>query len=469
MDIKEKVRNLPASPGTYLMKDASGAVLYVGKANNLRKRVSSYFRPTRQLGERIRRLVDQIADISYIRTLTEAEALIYENSLIKQYSPKYNVALRDDKSYPMLKLTVSEKFPRLFITRQKAEDGSAYYGPYTDAKLLKRALAILRALFPLKTCVKMPKKVCLNYHIGQCLGPCVGRADEAQYAGLVRELKLFLEGKKDELIGILTARMAGESSAENFEEASRIKSRIEALGSFREKTVAYGAADEIGELKDIIGIKGTLETIEAFDISNIMGKEAVGSVIVFHKGKPKKSAYKRFRIRTVDTIDDYAMTREVLRRRFTRIVAEGLKLPDLVLIDGGRGHLGVALDELDKLGLAEVPVISIAKEFEYLYVKGSPKPVILPKESKALNLLRRIRDEAHRFAITYHKKLHSRKMKESELDAIDGVGPKKKKMLLKFFGSVATVKAAGIDELTGVEGIDEKTARSIIEYFKFIY
>lgn len=466
MDIKEKVKNLPASPGTYIMKDASGNVLYVGKANNLRKRVSSYFRPNRRLGGRIEALVRHVDDIDYIRTSTEAEALIYENSLIKRYSPKYNVALRDDKSYPMLKLTASEKFPRLLITRRKKDDASIYYGPYTDAKLLRKALSILRALFGLRTCVRMPKKVCLSYHIKQCLGPCAGLVSEARYAEFVEELKFFLDGKKEELLKSLTEKMLEESKRENFEEASRARERIEALGAIGATAVSYAPADEALELKNILGMDGKLETIEAFDISNIMGKEAVGSMISFYKARPKKSAYKRFRIKTVSAIDDYAMMREVIRRRYSKLAVENGRMPDLVLIDGGRGHISAARDELEKLGLSGVPAIGIAKEFEHIYLKNSPDPMVLPKESKALNLLKRIRDEAHRFAITYHKKLLSKKVRGSELDAIDGVGPKRRRVLLRHFGSVDAVRAARLEELMGIEGIDDKTARSIISYFK---
>ncbi len=466
MDIKEKLGNLPSAPGTYLMKDASGAVLYVGKANNLRKRVSSYFYQGRRLAPRIEALVGHIADISYIKTSTEAEALIYENSLIKQHSPKYNVALRDDKSYPMLKLTAGEKFPRLLITRQKKDDGSIYYGPYTDAGLLRQAVGMLRVLFPLRTCVRMPKKVCLNYHIRQCPGPCAGFSDHARYSDTVRELKLFLDGRKDELLGMLSEKMCAESVRQNFEEAAAIKSRIEALGSIRENAVSYGPAEESEELGAILGIKTRLEKIEAFDISNIMGAEAVGSMVVFRNGRPKKSLYKRFRIKTVSGVDDYAMMKEVVGRRFSRSGGADWAAPDLVVIDGGKGHLAAAREVLDSLGFADLPAIGIAKEFEHLYVQGKAEPLILPKESKALHLLKRIRDEAHRFAIAYHKKLMSKRVRGSELDAIDGVGPKRKRALLAHFGSVAGVKAAGLEELTAIGGIDEKTARSIISHFK---
>ena len=494
MDIKEKVRNLPDTPGVYMMKGPAGEVLYVGKAGNLRKRVSSYFRHVPRLPERIRILVSKVTDIGYLPAATEAEALIYENGLIKQLSPRYNVALRDDKSYPMLKLTMNEKFPRLFITRQKKQDGSVYYGPYANAKLLKESLIILRQLFPLRSCGKMPnpsakaqdsalskaegpKSVCLNYHIRQCLGPCAGKVNESAYGEIVSELKLFLEGRRAELLKRLSERMSAASKGQDFEEAAACRARIEALGSLKEK-VSYAPLAEAGELKAILGLDRDLDVIEAFDVSNIMGKEAVGSMVCFHKSKPAKGQYRKFRIKTVSGVDDYAMMREIVRRRYERVIGEKGRLPDLVVIDGGKGHLEAAAAEMAKLGLPDIAVIGIAKparltsdsyrsggEPEHIYLKGAKGPLVLPKESKALHLLERIRDEAHRFAIKYHSQMRGRAMKYSELDEIDGVGKKRKKALLSYFGTVDKIKKAPLDELLKAGRIDEKTARRIIAYF----
>ena len=410
MGLKETVKNLPDSPGVYMMKNASGEILYVGKADSLRKRVSSYFRASGRHGGRIESLISQIADIAHLPTATSAEALLYENGLIKQLSPKYNVALRDDKSYPMLKITTKEIFPRLMIAREKKEDGSVYYGPYTNAKLLKEALKILQKLFPLRTCSKMPKIKCLELDIGQCLGPCEGRISEERYGAIVKELRLFLEGRHSELLKLLTEKMKQLSKDERFEEAAECRNRLEALSSVNTDRVKYGPAGELGELKRILGIKHDLEVIEAFDVSNIMGDEAVGSMIYFRKGKPDKNEYRKFKIRTVPGMDDYSMMREIVRRRYKRSVEEKKKLPDLIVIDGGRGHLNVALDELKKLGLEALPIIGIAKEFERIYLKDRKDPILLPKESKALHLLERVRDEAHRFAISYHKKLMSKRI-----------------------------------------------------------
>lgn len=414
MDIKEKISRLPASPGVYIMKDCSGSVLYVGKAINLRKRVSSYFYPRRALSKRLKILTGKVADIAYVGTSTEAEALIYENSLIKRLAPRYNVALKDDKSYPALKLTVNEKFPRLFITRVRVKDGALYYGPYTSAKLLKEALTTLRRVFPLRTCVKLPGRVCINYHIKQCPGPCSGKVDRKSYMDVVTELKLFLAGNRPDFTKHLTAKMLEASKVERYEEAALVKAKIEALSSMKERTISYTPRDEVDELKAMLGISGPVEIIEAFDVSNIMGEDAVGSMVYFYKGKPRKSEYRKFRIKSVAGIDDYSMMREIVARRYTRLLKEGKALPDLILIDGGKGHMGAAQGELAKLNLSKIPVVGIAKEFEHVYCKGRDEPVILPDDSKSLHLLERIRDEAHRFAINYHRALRSKRIRQRE-------------------------------------------------------
>lgn len=479
MDYKEKIKGLPNSPGVYVMKDEKGSPLYVGKAGNLKRRVASYFRPGQRLPERIESLISKVNDITYIPTSTSAEALIYENSLIKELLPKYNVALKDSKSYPFLKLTMNEGYPRLFITRQRKNDGAVYFGPYTNVKLLREALGILKRIFPLRTCASMPKDVCLEYHIKQCLGPCAGKVDEAGYKDVVSELKLFLDGKRSELVKLLSGRMAQAALSENFEEAARIKNRIEALSAVRERTIDYSPAASLEELKNILGIAGHVERIEAFDVSNIMGHAAVGSMIYFYKARPRRSEYRRFKIKTVFKIDDYGMMRELINRRYKRLVDEKKELPDMILVDGGKGQLSAALGELKKLGIFNIPVIGIAKparlqdnnvrsggEFEHIYLKGKKEPILLPKTSKALHLLERIRDEAHRFAISYHKALLSKGIARSELDDIPGIGNKRKKALINHFGSIEKVRAASREELVKVRGMNEKSARNIIEYFK---
>ncbi|MDD5496151.1 MAG: excinuclease ABC subunit UvrC [Candidatus Omnitrophica bacterium] len=466
MDLKEKVRALPDSAGVYLMKGDDGTVLYVGKADNLKKRVSSYFQKGRYLSEKTKILISKVVDITFIPASSGAEALIYENSLIKQLSPRYNVALRDDKSYPFLKLTMNEDFPRLLITRQKKPDGAVYYGPYTNVKLLREALVILRHMFPLRTCVRMQKRPCLDYHIKQCAAPCTDMIDKEHYKAIVAELRLFLEGRRTELVKLLSEKMAAAAGSENFEEAALLRNRIETLSAIRENRVTYNPSGETEELKDIIGIKGALDRIEAFDVSNMMGKEAVGSMVSFYKGRPDKNEYRRFKIKTVFKIDDYGMMRELIKRRYARVVEEKRKLPDLILIDGGKGHLAAATEELGKLGIDGVPAIGIAKEREHLYLKEKKEPLILPRESKALHLLQRIRDEAHRFAIAYHKHLLSKNIKVSELDNISGIGRKRRKALMRRFDSLDEIRSARLEDLLKVEGMNEKTAKNIIDYFK---
>jgi excinuclease ABC subunit C len=312
----------------------------------------------------------------------------------------------------MLKLTVNDEFPRLLITREKRDDGAMYYGPYTSAKLLKDALKILQKLFPLRTCTRFPKKECLQFHIHQCLGPCAGKIGREQYKNLVAQLKLFLEGRRAELLKFLSDKMKELSKEERFEEALEYRQRLEALSCVKEDRVSYKPMDELAELKNVLAIVGRLERIEAFDVSNIMGEEACGSMVYFYKGKPDKNEYRRFRINTIRGMDDYGMMREIVRRRYSRSKEEEKALPDLIVIDGGRGHLGVAMDELRKLSLEHIPAIGIAKQFEHIYTRDNKEPIVLPRESKALHLLERIRDEAHRFAISYHKKLMSKRIRK---------------------------------------------------------
>jgi excinuclease ABC subunit C len=275
-----------------------------------------------------------------------------------------------------------------------------------------------------------------------------------------------LEGKRTELLKLLSEKMAKASSREDFEEAASLRDRFGALSAVREKAVYYSPAHEVEELKGMLGLEVRPDAIEAFDVSNIMGKEAVGSMIYFYKGRPKKTEYRRFKIKTVSRIDDYGMMRELINRRYGRLLKEGKGLPDLILIDGGKGHLSVALGELKKLGISKIPAIAIAKEFEHIYLKDREEPLVLPNGSKALHLLERIRDEAHRFAISYHRKLLSKKVKFSELDNIQGIGEKRKKALLGQFGSLERIRSSKLEDLLKVGGMSEKSAKNIIEYFK---
>jgi len=409
--IKEKLKKIPKAPGVYMMKDSRGQVLYIGKAKDLSKRVPGYFQERRPKTVRQMSLMEAVRDLDYIVTASEEEALIYEANLIKEKRPKYNVELKDDKSFPFLKLTLDEKFPRLSITRKKVEDGSRYFGPYTRVKLLRKAVSAMKAIFPLRTCKRMPDQVCLSYHIGQCLGPCVGKVGKRAYQEVVRQLILFLEGKKTRLLKELSQKMDGLAREEKFEEAASIRNRIAALSEVPGKRMRdySGWGDVAVKLKRILRLPRLPLRIEAFDVSNISGQSASGSMVCFYNGRPDKSNYRKFRIKDVKDIDDYAMIREIVRRRYKRLKEEGESFPDLVIIDGGKGHLGVAYDELLRLNLRHIPVVAIAKQEEKIYTRGSKKALDINKDSQLLFFIQQIRDEAHRFALKYHHKLRKKK------------------------------------------------------------
>ncbi|MBL7155902.1 MAG: excinuclease ABC subunit UvrC [Candidatus Omnitrophica bacterium] len=466
MGIKESLKKIPASPGVYLFLGKNKEVLYVGKAANLKKRVKSYFRKN-LFDPRLTALVNRIKDLDYITTATSAEALIYEASLIKEKKPKYNIELKDDKSYPFLKLTVSERFPRLLITRKTPKDGSLYYGPYTDVKLLRKALSAIQNTFLLRTCKNLPKRPCLKAHIKGCVAPCDGGIGEKDYKKLVGEVKLFLEGKKEDLIKGLFKDMRLASQRLEYEKALALREKIDALSAMREGLKSPKPLDkEISHLKEVLDLSVLPARIEAFDISDMRGKEAVGSMVSFFSARAQKDEYRRFRIKDVSGINDYGCLREVIRRRYKRILEKRGNFPDLILIDGGRGHLNVAKDELGKIGLGQTPVISIAKEKEEIYTEGKRLPLLLSKRSPALKLIMKIRDEAHRFAISYHKLLRGKELLRSVLDEVEGIGEKRKKALINHFDSLKGIKGAGIDDLKTVRGIDEKTAKKVFTYFR---
>ncbi|MBU4149320.1 MAG: excinuclease ABC subunit UvrC [Candidatus Omnitrophica bacterium] len=413
MGVKDKLKDIPKAPGVYLMKGDKGEILYIGKAKDLSKRVPGYFQKSRPRTAKETSLLEHIRDLDFIVTASEEEALIYEASLVKEKRPKYNVDLKDDKSFPYLKLTLNEKFPRLLITRKKRDDGAKYFGPYTRVKLLRKALSIMKGTFPLRTCRKMPPQVCLSYRIGQCAGPCAGRINEKKYQEIVRQLTLFLEGKKTRLLDELAKKMDVLARAQDFEEAAMIRNRIAALSEVpgRRFSDYSGWGDVAIKLKRLLKLPWLPLRIEAFDVSNISGKEATGSMVYFLNGKPDKSNYRKFRIKGVKDIDDYAMVREIVKRRYTRLKEEKAKFPDLVIIDGGKGHLRVAYDELMRLNLRRIPVISIAKEHEKIYTLGSKMPLDINRDSEILHFIQQIRDEAHRFALKYHHKLRENKLR----------------------------------------------------------
>ncbi len=474
MDIKKKVspvrkefskgvKRFPDSSGVYLMKGKRGQILYVGKASSLRKRVSSYFQkpPT----TKTQALLEQIVDIDYIKTSSGAQALLLENALIKRHKPYYNAALKDDKSYPYVKISAQDDYPCLSILRGKKEKNATYYGPYTNVRLLKVAIKTIRAIFPFRSCLRLPRKPCLYFQLKLCPGMCVKKVDKKLYRESLRQLGLFLEGKHTQLLEQLKNAMYRAAKSESFEQAAILRDRIGSLNEIIAQTKEPKHEDLILELQKVLGLPKAPYRIEAFDISQISGMGLAGSMVSFSGGWPDKKNYRKFRIKTVKGVDDYAMICELLRRRYSKAEQKNAPpLPDLVMIDGGSGHLSCARKELKNLGLGKLAVIALAKRLENIYTfKG--RVLDLPKDSKLLHLLQRIRNEAHRFAISYHRKLRQKTMRRSSLDKIAGIGPKRKQLLLRHFKSFQAIKEATVEDLLKVKGIDRKTAENVIHSF----
>lgn len=597
-EAREKALRFPDMPGVYIMKGEEGDIIYVGKAKSLSNRIKYYLSQPWNMDPKTRALVSEVFDIDFIVTDSESEALLLECNLIKQYRPKYNVVLMDDKRYPVIKITTNEEFPRLEIMRKIQRDGASYFGPYPSSQSVKQFLRSMRSIFPIRTCrVEIKegdvRKPCLDYHLGWCLAPCAGKVSREAYMEVVRDLCNFLEGKSKGVLKELERKMKEAAEDMRFEEAARIRDRIRALErmmerqrvvsedmtdrdviglarvgsticalmlSIREGRVVgkrqweivahmdsspheiltsiveqhYSTANsfpkeiivgvqipqkeelelwlsglagrevrisvprrgekldllrmteenaqvavremisrkappsigpEVLELSEVLGLSKPPLRIEAFDVSNIQGESPVGSMVVFEGGKPRKSEYKRFRIKGVEGINDFAMIEEIVRRRFERREEKGWnRLPDLILIDGGKGQLDAAISAMRDTGVEGIPAIGLAKRLEQIFMEGRPDPIELPKDSQALKLLQRIRDEAHRFAIEYHKKLRSKKAMGSSLDRIPGIGKARKEALLKRFGSIEGIRRASIEEISSVPGISKELAARISSY-----
>ncbi len=423
----EKIKRLPDQSGVYLMKNRRGEIIYVGKAASLKKRVSSYFQG-RGFSPKVQALVSHIAAIDYIPTRSEKAALLLEFELIKRYRPRYNVMYRDDKSYPYLKITMKEQWPRLLVTRIVRKDGAKYYGPYPDGSHLRQILRAVRKYFPLRCCkqVKLPAKACFYYHLKRCSAPCTAQICREKYLDILREVDLFLRNRPQQLLQHLDRQLAAHSQTMEYEQAQRVyqeKRFIEeilARINFRQVDPAALLKSHLPELpqqqmlpllQKELGLPRLPRRIEAFDISNISGKLAVGSMVTFLDGQPAAQEYRRFRIKSISGIDDYAMLGEVLRRRYRGLIERHEKKPDLILIDGGKGQLSQAVRELRELD-KQIPLASIAKREEKIFLPGQPEPLALDRRSPALQLVRQIRDEAHRFAISYHRLLRSKTLKE---------------------------------------------------------
>ena len=591
-ELTEKISILPTTPGVYMYFDAEGTVIYVGKAKNLKRRVSSYFNRTHD-SLRTNLLVRAIADMKYIVVPTEQDALNLENSMIKEYKPRYNVLLKDDKSYPWIVVT-KEPFPRVFMTRKREKDGSKYYGPYTDTGSARTVLELIRELYPLRSCrhfltpegVAAKKwKPCLDYHIKRCAGPCIGCVSVEEYQKSIERVKQILRGDMDELLDYLRKEMESLASELRFEEAQAVKERYQLVERYTAKSVivsqtigdvdVFGvdddgadvfinymhvrrgavvrsvtleykrrmdesvsqllsyAMDEISrtldvEFEEVIvaeqpdvempgvtfiipqrGDKSKLlevsernarqykidmlkhlerknpeertdrllkrmqsdfrltelpHHIECFDNSNIQGTNPVASCVVFRDGKPSKKDYRHFNIKTVEGPDDFASMREVLTRRYTRLMNEGEGLPQLIVVDGGKGQLSAAVEALDAMGLrGKIAVVGIAKRLEEIYFPGDSVPLYIDKNSESLRVVQQLRDEAHRFGITHHRNRRSKGQTVSSLDLIKGIGPKSRQALLTHFRSVKRIREADLDDLAAVVG----PAKASIVYNEF--
>lgn len=479
-ELREKFRRAPGGPGIYIIRDADGRMIYVGKAKSLRKRLASHFTGKPAPRTRAALVRQRAAEVDWIELKSEAEALILEERVIKEYRPRYNVSLKDDKRYPLLKITKGEEFPRLLIARVRKEDGSSYSGPYTDAAALRETVRLIERIFRLRTCrTSSPSERdilhCLHYNLGCCLAPCIGSTSAEEYAEVVREVEILLAGRSGRLLRLLRKKLEEASRAMEYERAGRLRDMLLAL----EKIVTRGRRprgllsfpeggreEEERGLRGALGLKGEVRSIEALDISSIMGREAVGSVVCFVDGRPRRRRYRKFRIRLAAGADDCAMLSEVARRRYGRLLREGGELPGLVLVDGGRGQAGAVRAALDSLGLRGMPVAGLAKRNEELFVPGRRKAVALERSSPALKLLQRIRDEAHRFALAYHRSLRRKRLSASIIDDVTGLGPKRKKRLLEAFGTVGRIRKASVEELKEKGGIGRRTAERLLDHLK---
>ncbi|MBU4418559.1 MAG: excinuclease ABC subunit UvrC, partial [Candidatus Omnitrophica bacterium] len=400
--IREKILSAPDSCGVYLMRDCLGRVLYVGKAKALKKRLLNYL--GRDLGGKTQSLMAKVADVEFRLAPNEAMALLLEFKLIHEFNPRYNTSLKDDKSFPFVRIS-REEFPSIQVTRKKLDAAGRYLGPYTNAKLLKNALKIIRLEFAYRTCRRFPKQSCIYQKINLCPAPCIGKISRKAYKQRIDNIILILKGKGDLLIRKLTKSMQDKSLTQDFEAAARMRDQIIILSGMSGQLNDSSCKNELELLARSLNLKKPPIRIEGFDISNLSGSQAVGAMVSFYNGQPDKNNYRRFRIKSFSGIDDYKMLAEVLRRRYSRLLKEKKALPDLLLIDGGKGHLLTAQAELKALNL-HIPLVSIAKEKENIYSSQPGKlTVALAKDGPALNLIRRVRDEAHRFAVGYHRLL----------------------------------------------------------------
>lgn len=471
--LQTKVRALPNKPGVYLFRDRRGHVIYVGKATSLRKRVGQYFHRSRQMrwDPKTNALVESIADVETFTVKSEAEALLLEGKLIKDFKPHYNILLKDDKRFLLVKVDLREEYPRFKFARLRKDDGARYFGPFVHAVAVRQALQWTRKKYGvLIQGTGAPKTKDLKYSSYLVPVPLKDLSRE-EYLRRVELACDFLDGRNQEAAAELEEQMRDAARQHQFEKAAELR---DVLHSLRELTRAardrkfarnlrpqVDIAAEMAELQRVLGLPATLRHIEGFDIANISGTLGVASTVCFQDGKPHKAHYRHYRIRTVTGSDDFASMAEVVDRRYRRVLAEGGGLPDLVMVDGGIGQLNAALTALAALNLTALPVIGLAKQFEEIYQPGRPEPLRLDRSSPALHLIQRLRDEAHRFANAYHQKLRQQRLQESVLDEFAGLGETKKLALLQRFGSLARLRRATATELAEVPGLGQKMAESL--------
>jgi excinuclease ABC subunit C len=492
--IRNKLSQLPHKPGIYLMKDRFGTVIYVGKARDLRKRVSQYFHPSRRMGWdlKLNALVDAIHDFDVHVVKNEPESLLLEGRLIKEFHPRYNVSFRDDKRFLLLKVNLNDPIPRFTLTRLKTDDGARYFGPFAHSGALRSTLTMIRRKFNLRGCrpltpAEADYKHCLYGNLKFCTAPCINNVSREQYLLQVQAACEFLEGQSDEFERQLETEMKKAAGALDFEKAAQLRDALDDLRRTTKRTtkferlpytlpVAIQPDRDLAELATALGLPAPPEKIEGFDISNISGTFAVASMVSFKNGRPDRSNYRRFKMKTVIGQNDFACMAETIKRRYTRALAPPVeadlnapvkedvsfsKLPNLILIDGGKGQLNAACEELAKLGLSQIPIIGLAKEFEEIYRPGQSEPLRLDHSTGALKLLQRVRDESHRFANTYNAQLRLKRISESILDEFPGIGQRRKAALLKKFGSVQRLRLATLEQIAEVPGFGGKAAQEL--------
>ena len=499
--VQKKLRELPHKPGIYLMKDRFGTVIYVGKARDLRRRVTSYFQPSRRMGWdlKFQALVEAIQDLDVHVVRSEPEALLLESKLIKEFQPRYNISFRDDKRFLLLKVNLNDPIPRFTLTRFKQDDGARYFGPFVHSGALRNTLNLIRRQFHLRGCRPLTPnerdyKHCLYGNLKFCTAPCIANVTREQYLQQVLAACDFLSGQCEEMREQLEGEMTRAALAQDYERAAMYRDAIADLKHSTAKSksfdrlpytlpLAIDPQSDLAELGRALALPGLPVRIEGFDISNISGTFAVASLVSFKNGRPDRSNYRKFKIKTVEGQDDFASMAEVVRRRYSRVLKESQApaapteggtakknarkkggpptLPDLIVIDGGKGQLGMARAELEKLGLTRVPVIGLAKEFEEIFRPGEAEPMRLPHSSGALKLLQRVRDESHRLANTYNASLRLKKISESILDDFPGIGGQRKAALLKKFGSVHRLRLAPVEKIAEVPGFGGKIAAEL--------